>query len=564
MWLEHVIGLSLFAGLLACLLPPRQVLGIVVVCTLYFPKWCVLNVAGLPFDLRITVGALTAIGFCFHPRSRFPLKFTVLDGLIVAIALWFAAADVHQHGFSWLFVLRECGEWVLPYFWGRFAFRGREDVDRVMPFACGAVVLFGVAGVYECFSGENPFEWIYGNRPIDFYDRKAARFGYKRAFGPVMNPIFLGSLIFILLPWTALQLQKAAIYGRPWMGWLSLPIGIAGIFSSISRAPELAIGVMAYVATMIIWKKARLAMAVLAVLGGIWLTANSRETMNWVHQAGGDRVREKHSEDVTLEVSSANSRIYLWEIYWPAMIDSGWFGFGFERTSAFPVNVPLPPKELEMAKIIRWCDNSFVLFQLRTGWPGLALWVTVLAFGVVNFVMLAEREREHGLFHACCAGMVVGMGLICLTVWLGHDLSMPFLFTLGMSSGLWTGFSLADQRQAGLAGGRSADGSGRRSTAGGVLDSRTRLGSTAAPGARWKRREAAGPLDRAGDSGTIAAGGETSVSLDSRGGTTDTNVPRDAGEQSATPPPHPSSRPIEQLPGAGPMAAGEPTDSPKS
>jgi type IV secretory pathway TrbD component len=198
-----------------------------------------------------------------------------------------------------------------------------------------------------------------------------------------------------------------------------------------------------YLTALIVQPRLRKVLAIfitLLLLGGIlgWQTI-----LDGLHRWSGE-LQKPHRQQPTVVIdgervvySGTLTRVYLFDVYGVAMRRAGWLGFGTERTSTFPVNVPVGQQHTETLKRLPWIDNQYILLVLRFGYLGVAVFITFCLSGVFAMLMVCRRCGGRGMvFFGGLAATIVAMMLLLLTVWMPHDFGFWFLWTLGVSSGL--------------------------------------------------------------------------------------------------------------------------------
>src|SRR5262249_7842415 len=131
----------------------------------------------------------------------------------------------------------------------------------------------------------------------------------------------------------------------------------------------------------------------------------------------------------TRPYTGTRSRIYAFELYQPALMQTGLFGFGTNRTTGFPINVPLRPGDEGALMQMPTVENAYLLMALRLGWLGLAAFgASVAAFIYSSFQafngLVAKAERA---FAALLLSVFVTTALALVTVWMPHDYGFVML-----------------------------------------------------------------------------------------------------------------------------------------
>ena len=421
---------------------PNAAVGFAAATSLLGPVWLSREIFGQPIDIRLAVVGAALVMYCVHRRSVFRARPIALDYAMMALVGVHLLSDWTISGFSFGVIVRAYGEWGLMYLAGRVTVQSLEDARDVLPFVVVSASALAALAMIESVAGINLFETLVGARPVDGTPRDAMRWGLKRAFGPTRHPIYLGTLLLLLLPWLVYAASRARRKAGP--GWwvLTPVLGVAGILASGSRAPIVAVPVLFYVAALL--RLPQLRKPLIGVgCAAVMLTALMPSlVLEGLHQWSG----EKRGATVKVdgndrEFTATLNRVRILEIYRPAMKRAGLLGFGTEATTGFPLNVPVGPQHIGTLKKIRFIDNAFVLILLRFGWLGLAAFTAVGVLVVVNQAKMAVAPRAQGrLFAATLAGATAALMLILMTVWLPKDFCVLFLWTAGATAGRYSRF----------------------------------------------------------------------------------------------------------------------------
>ena len=76
-------------------------------------------------------------------------------------------AEVSADGICRTNSIKTWGEWMLPYVVGRFGIENSCDLISLAPWAVAVLVALSLRGLVDALSGVNPFEVVFGDRPID-------------------------------------------------------------------------------------------------------------------------------------------------------------------------------------------------------------------------------------------------------------------------------------------------------------------------------------------------------------------------------------------------------------
>jgi hypothetical protein len=119
---------------------------------------------------------------------------------------------------------------------------------------------------------------------------------------------------------------------------------------------------------------------------------------------------------------------------------AGWFGFGTDRTTSFPIRVPLGEVKLQSFYAMKYVDNVYVLLDLRFGIVGVTCFVLFFGTCAYYFLRLGTAPSiATGWFCAAMGGAIVATLAALFTVWMPHDIGFVLLWSSGIGTGLWVG-----------------------------------------------------------------------------------------------------------------------------
>jgi len=436
-WLLAVVSISIVWAVMLIRKGPVSALGIAVVLSFAFPTWVKLDIAGLPFGITTTMACITLLGYVFHRDGKIISPLTLLD---ISVGLMFVShilADSVATGFTMALPFAAYGEWVLPYVAGRFAVKSNKDVGFIAPWILGVLLTLSLASVYECLSGFNLFEYIFGNRPVELAGRNAQRLGFKRAFGPTTHPIYFGMLIAVLTPWLVSFWQLSRTYAFRSLAFIAGAISLAGAVGTVSRTPILtvlgsAIGLLAVRFRAIRWPM--LITTIAAVTGFLLFPDKITDTVSqW--SGGGDRLRVIEVDGKETEISGSRSRLVLITAYSKALLKGGLTGYGSEAVSQFPPRIPYMQGKAEASEILA-VDNAYILIMLRFGWLGAGGLVLIFVTAIFSAAVL-HNNKPDDLFPAAAASMLFVVSTFSFfLVWMSYDFGFEILWTCGILSGL--------------------------------------------------------------------------------------------------------------------------------
>jgi hypothetical protein len=436
-WLLAILSVSVIWLVLLFRRGPVAALGVGMVLSFLFPTWIKATILGIPFGVSTTMACITLMGYSMHRDGKIISPLTLLDISVALMFLTHVLADSIATGLTLALPFEAYGEWYLPYLAGRFAVRSDKDVRSIASWVIGVLMVLSVASVYECVSGLNPFESIFGNRPVELAGRNAQRLGFKRAFGPTTHPIYFGMLIAVLTPWLVSFWQLSRTYAFRSLAFIAGAISLAGAVGTVSRTPILtilgsAIGLLVVRFRAIRWP---ILITTIAVVTGFLLFPDKITDTVSQWTGGGDRLRVIEVDGKETEFSSSRSRLVLITAYSKALIKGGLTGYGSEAVSQFPPKIPYMQGKAEASEILA-VDNAYILTMLRFGWLGAGCFVLTFITAIFSATLL-HNNKPDDLFPAATASMLfVASTFSFLLVWMSYDFGFEILWTCGILSGL--------------------------------------------------------------------------------------------------------------------------------
>ncbi len=437
--------------LLAVKRRPQFALGVVLPIAFLFPVWMMFpvfapregTVVGTGIDLRVAVSAVGLLLYCcFIKKATYPISLVPCDIAMLGLVIVHVASDLVNQGPSWEIPAHLFGEWWLPYVSGRLAFQFRRDISSYWAVLGGVAMGLALLAISEAFTHFSLPEMLFGTRPTEGVERIHMRWGIRRAYGPCLNPIYLGVLQLILLGWTV-DIFLRVLRNRASIVWVVAPVlSLAGIICTGSRGPLVGVAIAAVGMVFSLRPKLRVPILVMGVLCVLVLAVFRNNVLETLESWAGENRPSKSSVIVINEnkeqFTSARSRFLLLELYSIAMKRSGLLGFGTEAVTGFPVRVPLGPQEVETMKRIRFVDNTYVLMTLRFGYIGVFFFTVALFVAAFQFVYVCSRmpTESPGVLAGCLAGSLLGVIPVLFTVWMPPDYGFPLMWTCGVSSGM--------------------------------------------------------------------------------------------------------------------------------
>ena len=395
--------------------------------------------AGVPLKHSIAILAVSA--YPFLPKATFPLRFVAVDFAMLALIAVHLLSDFRNSGFSVHPIMRAAAEWYFPYMAGRLAVQSLMDWRWLWPEVAGVSALLGCLSVIEALSGINPYELLFGLRPLENTPRDATRWGIRRAYGPTLNPIYLGILQLVLLGWS-LFAARTAMQREASSWWFLAPmVALLGIICTGSRGPIL--GTVISLTAVLLMSFPRFRIPMLVLLVGLLATAIAQKdrVLQLLERWSGESSRANKTVVIDGEqqtFSGTRSRLLMMDVYKIAFKRSGLLGYGTEATTGFPLRVPLSGQELATLRRVRYVDNSFALILLRFGYLGLAAFAAAALLSVWQVMRLSQLYPAEpiGDFSLLIGASLTGALAAMLTVWMAPDFTFAVVWSMGICSGL--------------------------------------------------------------------------------------------------------------------------------
>ncbi len=421
-----------------CFRSPNVAIGIGACLSFAFPQWLPAPILTSEFRLPIAVGLFCLGYYCFHPGSHFRTALNRLDYILLVFVIIGVVADFWNDGVRLWVVVYAYAEWCVPFLLGRLSFCLGRDLRLLVLVTTGVGLLVSIGAIVESMMEINAFELFFGERPSDL-PKYLPRFGWQRAFGPTENPIFLGTLLVVLFPWTCFYVFGSLQTGKNWP-LMAIGIHLLGIVATISRAPILAVCLFPVVAGYVMWRRLRLSIAVSACILLLVAIFNWSSLKQELIELGGENVARNGTPIIVdgekVSYSNVDHRFLLWKVYRKAIQEAGLLGYGTDRTSTFPPNVPMDGNSDLKALQSLWCiDNHYLLLILRFGYLGVIAWFVLVVVTAVEFARLSQRSTDLSMLFILASGMVVAVAFIQMTVWMPIDYGYAFIWMIGMASG---------------------------------------------------------------------------------------------------------------------------------
>ncbi len=419
-------------------------IGLAMACLV--PTWGYLDVSDSRLNVRHATAIVLMTAYCFHPQGRIWSTLNMIDVAVAGLVIWHIVVDYTIAGFSSLLPIRAYLEWALPYVSGRFAMMHARSISKLSVWFTGVAILIGLAAIVESFSQMNIWEIVFGQvRADDLIKRpQGLRFGLLfRAWGPTRNPILLGCVLVLMVPWAISQATTNGARWQRFLGWSGVVSIILGTFATMSRGPLLAIILAALVATSFYYAWARRvfsAAVVVGVLVTVWGWSSLWEFL--------DRIENESSMAQVVEVdgeieryTNSRHRILIFQLYGPLVFRGGITGYGTAALRPIPPNIPGLSISARDQQTLGIVENSYLTIALRFGLVGVSLFVLLHVAAIVTAFSLACNQSlvtypAPPIFLVAIGSVLVGMCFEMMTVLPVYDFYFWVLFMCGVVSGL--------------------------------------------------------------------------------------------------------------------------------
>ncbi len=162
---------------------PGLALGVAIASALFAATWIAPEFVGFPVEVRHALAVIFLIAFCVHPNGRFRFPVIWLDVIAISILLIGVVSDWRFNEIGVDSPIRLYGEFVLPYFTGRFiTMRPNVTRDAAIYFAVAATII-GLEAIFEGVTGINVWEKVFAPMDDLVKQGRGVRFGLIRASG---------------------------------------------------------------------------------------------------------------------------------------------------------------------------------------------------------------------------------------------------------------------------------------------------------------------------------------------------------------------------------------------
>lgn len=413
---------------------PRYAAVSTLVATLLIPIWLIVEVGAVILDLRMAF-ALAGIGYVLWKQKKvsyFPLA---TDFIVVTIIGVQIASELLSSEPTMTMFVDTAMQWLVPYVLGRVAWRSFQDGKQILPAVVTTCAILSAWSVLESITRINIVNALLGHAG-SLQGQTDLRWGMKRAEGPLSHPIFFGLQMVLLFPITLEAYRQAKLGIAPnwwkWMPWVTA----AGAFSSMSRGPQMGIGIVLITTVVIMlpkWRVAILAPVVIGIGAIVAMPNFFLETLSsW---AGEKSTMTIQIDGQYVEYSGTMHRILQMQVYSKALQHADWFGYG--SVGLRSGSTTIPHVEDHLRQMFSSIDNHYLQFALQNGWVGIGAFLALCFFSIHQAASAAHDPRNPMPYlSAATAGAIVALTLILSTVWLPSDVRFVLLAVIGMAAGM--------------------------------------------------------------------------------------------------------------------------------
>ncbi len=423
---------------------PQLALGVVIPVVWLVPVWPQIPTGMEGLNIRNAVSAGALIIYCFLPKATFPWRMLPCDWAMIFLLAFHIASDTWYVGFQLSSPVYGYVEWLLPYLCGRLALQHRDDLDGIWKALCMVGFVFTLAAFFEAWFRLNPFETVFDLRPEDRFNRDAVRWGLRRAYGPTMHPLYLGVVLCWFAGWWLFVAWRFFTDRSPRTWLLGAALGAFAPVATGSRGPVIGVLIVVFGFVFCFCKNLRLPASILLFLIGFSAIGFQDSLLSHFDKWSGEGKNDHNKVKVvfdneTLSISSARTRLLLFEIYWKALMQAGFLGFGTDAVSTFPVNVPLGRDEAAAIQKIWMVDNFYLLLTLRFGYLGLGAFTLVAGCSLWQLIRVRDSQSSTSIagFSSAAFGSVTGVLILLWTVWMPGEIGFPLFWSFGLSTGLY-------------------------------------------------------------------------------------------------------------------------------
>lgn len=423
-------------------------LGAGMAISLLAGSWFQITIGDTMVHVPVVVALVLLIVYCLHSWREIFRTIHVLDFFVGALVIWQCFVDIAYDGQPFANAALAYGHWMLPYAAGRYAFLHKDALTHLSPLFAVVAAIISVGAITEAFTETNLWEWLFVEADDRITRVRSVRYGLLyRAMGPVRNPIFLGIILLLMIPfaidWGCRSAPKSSLR---WSSYLVVVLIACGIVATVSRGPVLCLPVVALFALAYRYRPIRWFIGVALPITIIGIALNLPTVLEWAEYDGSENSRrlivdldQREAPDI---YTGTRQRLYVPMIYGPIVWRGGPMGYGTVNSSGFPpYNIPGLPTDPDVLHRIRNIDNAYINIGLFFGWTGLFFFVGLISSAVYLASAWAESAstylypsdwRVMVALAACCFAMALEL----TTIHWFYDYSFWVMFLMGVVGGL--------------------------------------------------------------------------------------------------------------------------------
>ena len=428
----------------------RVALKVYLPSMLLIPMYLQFRLGGLFLNVTSFVSLfLAAVGFYAWQGT---LKFTFLDGCIIANTLSTFYADFHRHDLKisiYAFFLT-VSKSAMPYVIGRTLIEqtGMRKAFVKMLVVCVAMV--AVVSLWEYRMETNPFQTLVErltHAPAGW--GRQTRWGFGRIAGPYGHAITAGMVFstgLLMQLWLAgtktWENSKSLRFLRNRKKGLYMTLTVAlGLFMTQSRGPWIGFG-FGLIIALIGFARDRKRAAVLALSGLTIALAVTSVMLNKYTDVDASKTTDR-------DQLNASYRRDLIKTYQPLIDQGGLWGWGTPQTFG--------DGSAGYSKNQTSIDNEYIRVAMWQGYAGIFLFILMEGLCMWHLIKLCMtlRNRDDILFTYCMLGSVIAMAFSLTTVYLGEPMGQILYLFFGWAMSIRPTRS-AEEVQAPVATGRFA------------------------------------------------------------------------------------------------------------
>lgn len=396
-------------------------LFIQLICPLYL---AVPIVPVLPaFPLSLVVLAVTAAVVVLQtdevPRvSRHPVTLAFAAyGAALALSVLFSIAPLS----TWNGLIR-CFAVPFTVYWMTWrVVRSPREAILPLDMALLGAVIMSLYGMAEFAIGWNPLiENLAAPTGQDgdllYWNQRETLANIYRSFSVEMNPLYFGTTVSMLFPYAMARFGMETTLRRKAVFALAGCLCIAGVMTTFSRGPLIAV-VVAAVGLALLFPALRR----LVLIAGLCGALAGLAMLPWL----SSEIWERFSDPDNVEM-----RLKLWQVAWSMFLTHPWTGVGLDGFTFHQLDIlrayeigPFPEHAIGELETVGTADGTLPQLAAEAGLPGLA---AVAALSVVAARSLVRTMRHGGAVArlvaasaglAACAYVINGLTITIYTAY---------------------------------------------------------------------------------------------------------------------------------------------------